>query len=395
MDIVVNATDATDTDDAVRALLAPLQTRARWPDFLAVHTSAGHDLERLRARFAEAGAVRLHGATTCRGVMTGGRMVEAAGRGVGLFALWDEEGSFGTALAPLAGDPFAAARAATLRALEDAGRAGEAADLIWISATPGQEEEVVRGVESVVGANTPIVGGSAADNEIAGGWRVFDTNDVLGDAVAVSVLFPSRPLSHAYQNGYAPAGPSGIVTRAAGRTVLEIDGRPAADVYGAWTDGSVAIPEARPAQVLAASTLHPLGRVVADVSGVPFYVLSHPAIVRDDGGIELFSEVPEGERVFLMAGSSEGLARRAGRVATLARSSGGLNASSVAGALVVYCGGCMLAVGDQMSVVANDVNEALGGAPSLGIFTFGEQGAVVGDQNHHGNLMISCVTFAR
>lgn len=395
MDVVVNATDEADTDEAVRVLMAPILDREARPDFLALHSSASHDLERLRERFAQAGVARLHGATTCRGVMAGGHMIETGGKGIGLFALWDPQGSFGTALAPVAGEPFTAGRMATLRALEDAGRAGEAADLVWISATPGQEEEVVRGVASVVGANTPIVGGSAADNDIAGGWRVFDKTAVRDDAVVVSVLFPSRPLSHAYQNGYAPGGPSGIVTRAKGRTVFEIDGRPAADVYNAWTDGAVALPDARPAQILAESTLHPLGRAIASVSDVPFYLLSHPAVVREDGAIELFCAVPQGERVHLMTGSSDGLARRAGRVATLAKESGHLTDPEIAGALVVYCGGCMLAVDEKMDTVASDVHAALGGAPSLGIFTFGEQGAVVGAENHHGNLMISCVTFAR
>ncbi|MEL7174413.1 MAG: FIST C-terminal domain-containing protein, partial [Pseudomonadota bacterium] len=94
-------------------------------------------------------------------------------------------------------------------------------------------------------------------------------------------------------------------------------------------------------------------------------------------------------------GSADSLVSRAGRVASLSAKRGGLTTADIAGALVIFCGGCMLAVRDRMDEVAAEVDRALGGAPSLGIFTFGEQGAVLGESNRHGNLMISCVTFAR
>ena len=68
---------------------------------------------------------------------------------------------------------------------------------------------------------------------------------------------------------------------------------------------------------------------------------------------------------------------------------------AIAGALVVYCAGCMLTVQDDMARVADVIAEALGEAPFLGTFTFGEQGCFVGGENHHGNLMISVVVFQR
>ena len=53
----------------------------------------------------------------------------------------------------------------------------------------------------------------------------------------------------------------------------------------------------------------------------------------------------------------------------------------------------MLAVQEHMDKVAAGIDQALGGAPFLGVFTFGEQGPVLNYENRHGNLMISCVTF--
>ncbi|NNJ67935.1 MAG: hypothetical protein HKP54_07825, partial [Boseongicola sp.] len=65
----------------------------------------------------------------------------------------------------------------------------------------------------------------------------------------------------------------------------------------------------------------------------------------------------------------------------------------IAGALMIYCGGCMLAVQEQLDDVAAGVREALPGVPFLGVFTFGEQGVVLDGRNRHGNLMISAIVF--
>ena len=92
-------------------------------------------------------------------------------------------------------------------------------------------------------------------------------------------------------------------------------------------------------------------------------------------------------------GTADSLVSRAGRVATSALRSGGIDASSVAGGLVVYCAGCMLAVQEEMDGVVQQMRAALGDAPFLGTFTFGEQGCFVGGDNYHGNLMISVVVF--
>lgn len=53
----------------------------------------------------------------------------------------------------------------------------------------------------------------------------------------------------------------------------------------------------------------------------------------------------------------------------------------------------MLSVRDDMDRVVAGVNAALGGAPFIGAFTFGEQGPLIDAGNRHGNLMISCVVF--
>jgi hypothetical protein len=47
-----------------------------------------------------------------------------------------------------------------------------------------------------------------------------------------------------------------------------------------------------------------------------------------------------------------------------------------------------------MPQVAQAVAQRLAGAPFVGCFTFGEQGAIQG-RNMHGNLMISAIAFGK
>ena len=176
---------------------------------------------------------------------------------------------------------------------------------------------------------------------------------------------------------------------------MEIDGRPASDVYNQWTGGLIQAEIQSAGNVLSKTTLAPLGRKVEEVGGIPYYKLSHPSQVTADGGLALFSDIAQGDEIVLMTGSRSSLVSRAGRVTQSALSAGGFEPDTVVGALVVYCAGCMLAVREDMDQVAAAIDTAIGQAPFLGIFTFGEQGCFIGNNNTHGNLMISVVVFSR
>ena len=67
--------------------------------------------------------------------------------------------------------------------------------------------------------------------------------------------------------------------------------------------------------------------------------------------------------------------------------SGSFQVSEMRGALVVFCGGAMLAIKDQIDGVSKKLGRALGGSPYLGFHTFGEQGTLKNGVLAHGNLM--------
>ena len=192
-------------------------------DFVAVHGNC--------ELLSSAGVLRpengrLHGATSCLGAMT----QDGPTDGVAAFGILDPDGAYGTAMRAFDVDPRAASRRAARDALHAADRIGERPDLVWVSATPGTEEAVLDGIESIVGKDVPIIGGSAADNSVAGGWFVFDGQSRSDDGVVVSVLFPSTGVSFAYQNGYSP-------TASRGRTKTRLRSCPKAP-SGRWAGRS-------------------------------------------------------------------------------------------------------------------------------------------------------------
>jgi hypothetical protein len=383
---------AIDAAGAIRIIADELgQPRYGRPDFLALHFGVGLDAAGLHGAAREAfGAGALHGGSSCLGVM-GKDGVDIGGAGIGAFAIWDAEGSFGTASADLGDDAETAAKGAAQAALIAAGRPGEMPDLVWLTVAPGREEQVLAGLRAIVGPETLIVGGSAADNDVSGTWAQFGPEAVHSDGVVVSVLFPTSAVASVYQSGYAPTGASGVVTAVSGRRLQQIDGRPAAEVYAEWTSGALKPAKGDARSILAEATLWPLGRETRRVAGVPFHLLAHPAVSYPDGSLDLFADVEVGDLLWQMQGSADSLVARAGRVAAQARADAG---GDSAGALVVYCGGCMLAVRDRVDEVHASVTAALGDVPWIGVYTFGEQGAPAGDASRHGNLMISCTVFA-
>ena len=373
-------------------LAKTLEKLAGEPSLIIGGMAATHDPRSAVAGMPE--GVSFHGATSCLGIMTDEGAFIEQGRGCGFLAIADPDGAYGSAVVPVEnGDAGAAAEAALSLALERAGRAGEPPELIWLTSTPGAEETVIAGLQNLVGLGVPICGGSAADNEVAGQWFLFDNEQTYDQAVAVSVLFPSVPLGYAFHSGYRPTPTRGRVTETRGRQIVSIDNQPAAQVYNRWTGDTIAHALDTGGVVLSDTTLYPLGRSRDAISGFDYFLLSHPDAVTEEGALSLFSNIAEGDEITLMEGTEDNLIQRASRVAQHALEMARLDEGQIAGALVIYCAGCMLTVQNRMDEVAQGLRQTLGEKPFLGNFTFGEQGCFIGGSNHHGNLMISVVVF--
>lgn len=382
--------------EAIREAYQQLHTQlGHSPTIVALYASVTYSPQELLTTFQElAPNVPLAGSTSCLGVMTTQGFHSNLGTGLGLFGIYDPAGSYGIGAQAITGSAREAGAEAIQKAILNADRPGEPPQLVWLSGTPGYEEEVLLGIQDVIGSHVPIAGGSAADNTVSGHWQLFDGEQVFGSAVVVIAMYPSVATHWAFHSGYSLTERKGQVTKASGRVLAEIDGQPAAQVYNEWTHGTVA-DDLGGGNVLGKTTLNPLARLVGQVGDLPYYRLSHPDSITPEGAMTLFTNIEEGEEILLMSGTRQSLVTRAGRVAQTALDNGRVKASDISGALVVYCAGCMLTVQDRMNDVVRELNNTLPNVPYIGIFTFGEQGCFVGGENHHGNLMISVVVFEK
>lgn len=360
----------------------PLAPEARWA---LVHATVDAPYPELARTLSDAG-VTVFGCTSFRGVFV------PSGFERGAFALIGDASDPRADAVSRATDAAGARAAAKSAAIELRSRMLRVPDVLLLYATPGFEERVLEGVhEAFDGAPPPLYGGSAADDDLSGRWRVIAGAEALASGFVLVGFTSPRPVHGSFVAGYTPGTRRGRVTSASGRTLRTIDGRPAAEVYDEWLGGKLAQHRASGGVVLADTTMHPLGRAVDRVGAMPRYLLTHPHRVERDGSLALFTDVAEGDELVLMLGSREALFDRTDQVAARA----GRGAESIRGGILVYCGGCVGVTGEATSQVSLRFGARIESAPFLGAATFGEQGCFTGPTptNRHGNLMADAVLF--
>lgn len=331
--------------------------------------------------------------SSCLGALLCDENIVSANCDLVLFCVSDDCGAYGVGSADTSdGGPFKAGATALQQALASAQRPYESPALIWCALPPGDEERILEGFASVVGAKVPIFGGSMADNTVSGNWRTITQSTSGPQTIAVAVLYPSTPLGLSYSSGYKPTETMLKATKAQGRQLQQLNNEPACIAYNNVTNGLIS-EQLNGGQILGLTSSAPLGKPVELDNGAVNYLLCHPDSV-DNGALNVFSEVKEGEDLVLMEGSISSLTSRAERVINNAIMLLPENKKAV-GVLMIYCAGCRLMVGDEINSMLNSLQKRFSALPICGSFTFGEQGHFLDGMNRHGNLMISAVVFSR
>ena len=364
---------------------------AHTPSLGLIIATEHHDLQQLVARMRHHHPeLAVIATTTSGGMFTEAQLVQGASVGVALVC--DPLMDSGAAFAAFGDDSgrtaFEAARMAMSTAIEQADRAGELPDMVVLCGVPGAEEQLVDGVRSVVGDSVHLIGGTAADDTIAGRWQVAGPEGSGGQGVALLAVYSEQPPVSAHQCGYLPTTCSAVITSGSGRVIQTLDHRPATVVYNEWLEETMGT-RLSTGSILDATALTPLGRITGQHAGSPIYSLAHPAHAHADGSLELFAEIEPGQKIILLRGTRDALIQRAGR--TMAAAMGG---DICSGALMTFCAGCSIAVSDRLSEVVEQVGIAASARPVLGWFTFGEQGPRRGRRRlEHANLMLAAVAF--
>jgi hypothetical protein len=330
------------------------------PGLLLVFAASAYDLGALADGIAEAA-----GDVPTVGCSTGGELDAAEGEGehsVSVLALGGEGLSFST-VAVHADPRDAGAHAAAC--LGDLEAAEHRLLLLFADAAAGDPAEVVRGAYSVAGAAVPLAGAVAGHGAADVGGLLHRGALALGAVIGVAIG-SDAPLAVGSRHGRRPLGAPMLVTRAAPGRVLELDGRPADEVYRERVTGPAAD--------------HPLG--LSRCVGEP-----HLRRVTLDDGPGLGCAAPAGALVWLMDGGAQTAVAAADGACTEAL--GALDGQDPLALVVLDCQDRRAALGaEAMHAAIARLRERAGDAALVGACASGEIARAHGSVGFHDQSVV-------
>ena len=262
-------------------------------------------------------------------------------------------------------------------------------DYLFMTASPANEEEYLKGIQDVIG-DVPVFGGSAADNTVEGKWSLLNNGEIFSDGCVIAIFYTNGEIRNLYTGAYKETNNSGIITKVNGkRTLVEINGEPAVKKYAEWTGKSV---ESLMGNNLLTETIcNPLG--VKDPIGNVIAV-RHPMFANNDYSMNIGADLALNTAVIQLTNTPEGIlnanAETVNKVNTLMN-------SNVQSYFLVHCGGRRLglALANIEDKIYSEIKKAIPNKEFLMVFTFGEYGRYEHEANNMGGLMLSFTAFCK
>ncbi|MCL1846892.1 MAG: FIST C-terminal domain-containing protein [Coriobacteriia bacterium] len=352
-----------------------------------VYASVAYDINEMLAGVKEQlPEVPLIGNTSFTGVVCGDGFISGDSGFVGILALADADAVVGVSGLPRGASARQTGQDVAFQAMTKANR-NAPPDYFYMVASPGEEEEYLKGITSVIG-RVPMFGGSAADNAIAGEWSLYTGDRVFPDGVAVAFFYTDKPMKNLFTGAYRETADVGLITKVDGkRTLMEINGIPAVEQYAKWVD--VDPDSLAGGNLLVATITSPLG--VKDRLG-DLIAIRHPMNGNEDGSMAIGANLAEKTAVIRMEATVDELIASASE--TLVALQEGLPGPAAAYHLV-HCGGRRAGVGERIDEVVDAVKAVAGDVPFMMEFTFGEYGYEDDGNNTTGGLMLSYTAISK
>lgn len=347
--------------EAAAAAVASLN--GELPALVMVFTSPRYDLPALLAAIRSVTGEALLVGSTSSGEIVQGKHLDI-GAGVGVLAMTAGPYRFGAAsVSHIRGHLDQAGQAITRESKALAGPSPHAAVLVLADSMLGNLQELAQGVYRITGPKVPICGGAAGDDQKFVRPCVFHNDQVLDEGALALWIASDHPLRVVTRHGWEPIGVPLLVTRAQGIEIVELDGRPAAQVYEEQL--GLAPGELTPDKFWGTSILHPFGLLQSDGTTV----IRVARVKNEQGTLTIQGCVPpEGSAVQVMTGTPSTLLDVVEEVAQIA-----LDQHSEVGVLLAFsCAAREMIFRERKPEEPLRLQQAAGAVPTFGVYCCGE-----------------------
>lgn len=359
MQVAVGHTEAIDTDDIVADLVEQCESElgGTRPDagILFLCPDASHD-EVLAALEAHWPGIAVIGCTT-DGEISSKLLFREDSAALMVFSHPGGEIRAGVGLGATK-DPQGAARRAVTQALKGTTRPPRL--VVTLPESLGVDgTQVVRSLQENLPAGTPIVGATAGDQLRLERTLQFFGCDVLTGAVPILIFTGELQVSVGIASGWRPIGPRGVVTRAEGPIVHEIDGRPALSVFREQY-GPTSTPD--PEQPFA----------IFEEGSSSFYLRAPLGSDEETGAVTLAAAIPEGCTVQLSVAEGDSVIEAAREA--IGNALAGMT-GEIRSALMFSCAARKQLLGTRTAREIETFRTPLGDqVPVVGFYGYGEIG---------------------
>lgn len=355
-------------------------TAGRRPSVVIVFASSELDLAAVigEVRSAVVADVPVVGCTTAGEMATAGPSVG----GVVVVALGGPDFSVATAVAEIVDGGLREAGAKVAATVSRLEPRPHQVLLLLTDGLAGDQQEIVRGAYSMVGAQVPLVGGCAGDDLHMKSTSVFYNDRVLTNAIVGVAIGSTSPFGIGVRHGWRRVGQAILVTGSEGTTVRTLDDEPALDFYlrrlGAPAEATA------DAEAFARFAMtHPLGvsrrsgEEVRFIAGADFEARS----------LQCIAQVPQGGLAWIMEGDDESVL--AATDAACAEALGQLDGHEVKGVLAFDCIARRGVLGDEgIEREVERIGRAVLGAPVAGFYSYGEIARTKGTGGFHNQTLV-------
>ena len=332
------------------------------------------------------GTAPIIGATSSDGICVPDGYITSQNGFAGMMCIGDNDTAVGTAISEKVSSARETGRIVAKEAMKKVGTE-YAPSFFMMIATPGEEEEYLKGIQDIIG-NVPVFGGTASDDEMTGKWKIYNEDKIVSDGVCVAFFYTNKRISNILESRYHETINSGVITKVTGkREIDEIEGIQALKQYAEWTNKKVK--DVKGGKILKESILKPLAVKTLDGS---LLIIREPMNGNTDYSINMSNDVCVNTTIIQAQISKEELIASP---KLIARELNEVFKKDKAFYIIEHSALRKQEVEGNINELARMLKEELGDTPFIMPFTFGEYGSKNHSQNLCGSLMISMTAFGK